>query len=74
MEKNLYTVSVKLSYLFQFLAHTPYKLEFDMVHGHIQTPKNQAVCLLVQSTSSFLLKWTLHPALSLRILSNHMLP
>lgn len=23
-KKNLYTVSVKLSYLFQFLAHTPH--------------------------------------------------
>lgn len=47
MEKYLYTVSVKLYYLFQFLAHNPYKLELNMVHGHIQTPKSPAVHPLV---------------------------
>ena len=46
-KKNLYTVSVKLSYLFQFLAHTPYKLELSVVHGCIQTPKSHAVDPLV---------------------------
>lgn len=46
-KKNLYTVSVKLSYLFQFLAHTPCKLELSVVHGHIQTPKSHAVDPLV---------------------------
>lgn len=46
-KKNLYTVSVKLSYLFQFLAHAPFKLELNMVHGHIQTPKSPAVGTLV---------------------------
>lgn len=58
-KKNLYTVSVKLSYLFQFLAHTPYKLELSVVHGCIQTPKSHAVDPLVWSTSSFLSKRTL---------------
>lgn len=47
MEKKLYTVSVKLSYLFQFLAHSPFRLELNMVHGHIQTPKSQAADTLV---------------------------
>lgn len=47
MEKNLYTVSVKLSYLFQFLAHTPLRLELNMVHGRIQTPERPAVDTLV---------------------------
>lgn len=46
-KKNLYTVSVKLSYLFQFLAHTPCKLELSVVHGHIQTPESHAVDPLV---------------------------
>lgn len=46
-KKNLYTVSVKLSYLFQFLAHSPFRLELNMVHGHIQTPKSQAADTLV---------------------------
>ena len=46
-KKNLYTVSVKLSYLFQFLAHTPCKLELSVVHGRIQTPKSHAVDHLV---------------------------
>lgn len=35
------------------------KLELNMVHGHIQTPKSPAVDTLVWSTSSFLSKRTL---------------
>lgn len=46
-KKILYTVSVKLSYLFQFLAHTPYKLEVNMVHGHIPAHTSQAARSLV---------------------------
>ena len=73
-KKNLYTVSVKLSYLFQFLAHSPFRLELNMVHGHIQTPKSQAADTLVWSTSFFFPSEHYHIAFLLRILSNHTLP
>lgn len=46
-KKNLYTVSVKLSSLFHFLAHTPQQQEVHLVHDCLQTPKSHATDPLV---------------------------
>lgn len=72
-KKSVYSIC-KTVYLFQFLAHTLYKLELNMVHGHIHTPKNRVVHPLVRSTSSFLSKRTLSHRIFMRILSNSVLP
>lgn len=42
-KKPLYTVSVKMAYLFWFLASTPHRLEFCVAWGRVLTPKKQFV-------------------------------
>lgn len=74
MEKNLYTVSVNLSYLFQFLAHTPYRLWFSAVHGHTQPLGVRQAILWFEAPHPFFQGEHYHVAFSLRILSNRMSP
>lgn len=73
-EKNLYTVSVKLSYLFQFLAHTPYNQNEIWSMAVFRHLRVKSLLLWFEGPHPFFQSEHYRIAFLLRILSNHMWP